>query len=138
MKKTSDIKDIQIVVIILLLNLLIFHRGLFNFFTHDDFYHFTLANVNSFKEILGFFNFFKSPEGWGFYRPITTQLTYLLGIKLFKLNAFLLHFLALILFWLVGLLVYKFFLEITNNKKTSQISLFFHETILHLYSLNIL
>ena len=110
------------------LSFLLFYPSLFNFFTHDDFFHFKIAQVNNISEFLGFFNLFASPFSWGFYRPLTTQVFYSLGSEVFSKNPFWMHVASFIVFGGVIYLVYKLLFILFANKYLAFLSSLLYAT----------
>lgn len=102
--------------------LTIFSRALFNFYTHDDWFHFRISKANSIGEFFNFFNFTHGPDGWGYYRPLTTQVIYFLNSKLFNYSPLAMHVFAFILFFLLIFIVYKFVYLLTNNITTTKVA----------------
>jgi len=88
------------------LALIIYLPSLTTFYTNDDFFHLRISNVSSTKEFINFFNLSKAPEGWGLYRPLTTQVFYFLAWKVFSLNPLGLHIISFLVFFGVIYLIY--------------------------------
>src|SRR3989304_6842531 len=117
----------------------LYYPALNNFYTHDDFFHFKISNATSLKEFLSFFDPIHAPEGWGFYRPLTTQVLYFVIRNLFNFNPIAAHLLALGMFLIVCAMVYKLILLLTENKKQALFGLFLYAIsashFTHLYSI---
>jgi hypothetical protein len=104
-------------LILLFVGFIIFYPSLFTFYTNDDFFFLNISNTNS---LLGFFSFFNlagNPDGFGMYRPLTTQAYYFLSWKLFNLNPIGLHLFSFIFFFAVIYLVHKLIYELSKNEK---------------------
>jgi hypothetical protein len=133
------LKNYQIILLLVFLVVLLFYPALFNFFSHDDWFHFKIAEASNLKEFLTFFDLRLAPEGWGYYRPLTTQVLYLLVSKVFNFNPVVAHCLAFLLFFIVLYLVYKFIFLLTQNKNQSILAIFLYATsathFSHLYSI---
>jgi len=115
-------------VAICLVALILYFPSLANFYTNDDFFHLRISQVNSFKEFLNFFNLFKSPEGWGLYRPLTTQVFYFLTVKFFNLSPLPLHIISFLTFFVIVFLVSEFTRIIIKNKNIALLSAFLYAT----------
>lgn len=113
---------------ICLISFILFFSSLKNFYTNDDFFHLRISQVNSFKEFLNFFNLMKSPEGWGLYRPLTTQVFYFISSRLFNLNPLPLHIISFITFFAIIFLVSNLVKTITKNNNTALLSAFLYAT----------
>lgn len=135
----EKINNNWIYLLLLAIILFLYYPALNNFYTHDDFFHFKISNAISLKEFLLFFDPTRAPEGWGFYRPLTTQVLYFVVRNLFHFNSVAAHLLALGMFLIVCALVYKLLLLFTENKQKSLIGLFLYATsashFTHLYSI---
>lgn len=105
--------------VICLLTLVLFFPSLFTFYTNDDFFHLRLANVSSLGAFINFFNLLKSPEGWGLYRPLTTQVFYFLTVKLFNLNPLPLHIISFVTLFIIIYLVGELTILLTGNRKVA-------------------
>jgi len=122
----SKIKKNLPLIAIILIALGIYKPALSNFFTHDDFFHFRISQANSFKDFLQFFSLTKAPSGWGFYRPLTTQVFYYVGDNFFNSNPFLMHLVGFSLFIITILLVYKLISHLIKNPTISYLATFFY------------
>jgi 4-amino-4-deoxy-L-arabinose transferase-like glycosyltransferase len=100
----------------------IFYPSLFVFFTNDDFFFLKIAQAKSLGDFLNFFNLIKRPDGFGMYRPLTTQVFYFLGGK----NPLAMHIISFIFFFGIIYLVYKLALELFKNEKVALISAFLY------------
>jgi hypothetical protein len=123
--KKSD-KPYKTLFLVLILSFIIFSPSLFTFFTNDDFFHLNISNADNLKEFLNFFNFTIKPGGYGFYRPLTTQVFYFLGRSLFSLNPFPLHLISMSFFLTITYLVYVLTDILTKQKKTALVTAFFY------------
>ena len=131
-KKTSvtkrKIRYFYYLVAVMLVAFILYFPSLFSFFTHDDFFHLKISQVASIKEFLNFFNLLHAPEGWGFYRPITTQVFYFLGRTVFNLIPFWMHTLSFVVFFLIIFLVYRLALIITKKETVAILTALFYAT----------
>ena len=119
-------QNIKYLLLIFLISFILYSPSLFTFFTHDDFFLLKISQAGNLKEFLNFFNLTKGPDGLGMYRPLTTQVFYFVGWKIFNLNPLGLHIISFFLFLLVIYLVYKFAKVLTNSDKISLISAFLY------------
>ncbi len=126
-------------VIIFILTLAIYLPSIFVFYTNDDFFFLKISNVNSLFPFLNFFNPLKGPDGLGMYRPLTTQVFYFLGLKLFNGNPVFLHLIAFMALFAIIYLVYKLSVALTANKNIGFIASLLYATsathFAHLYYL---
>ena len=113
---------------ICLIAFVLFFSSLINFYTNDDFFHLRISQINSFKDFFNFFNLIKSPEGWGLYRPLTTQVFYFITSRFFDLNPLPLHIISFITFFAIIFLVAEFTKIITKNRNTALLSAFLYAT----------
>ena len=131
----SVYKIIALFVIVLFL----FYSALGNYFSHDDFFHFRISQAKNIGDFINYFNLFKPSVNWGYYRPLTTQLVYFIGWKVFDYNPVLMHGLAFVLFSGVVLLVYKLAKELTQNTAIAYLATLYYATSAthfpHLYSI---
>ena len=122
-----------------LLGFLLFFPGLFNFYSHDDFFHYRIAEANSLKEFISFFDLTNAPFGWGYYRPLTTQVLYFLGRTVFNFNPIIMHLVAFLMFFIVVFLVFKLILALSKNNLIAYLGTLFYATsaahFSHLYSI---
>jgi protein O-mannosyl-transferase len=116
----------RILLLIAFLSFLLFYPSFFNFFTHDDFFHLKIANAGSSSEFLQFFNLKQGPEGWGLYRPLATQVFYLLSWKVFNHNPLGMHIVLFVFFLAVCYLVYKIAFVLSESRKTALTSAFIY------------
>lgn len=117
----------------------LFFPALFNFYSHDDFFHYKIAKADSVKEFIGFFDLTKGPEGWGYYRPLTTQVLYLVGREVFHFNPIAMHALAFLMFFGVVFLVFRVLEQLTRDRMVAYFGTAFYawsaSHYSHLYSL---
>lgn len=118
---------------------LMFLPSLFVFYTNDDFFFLKISRAQNLTQILNFFNLLKGPDGFGMYRPITTQIFYWLSWSFFNLNPIGLHLIVFLAFFAVIYLVYLITRELTADIKLALISAFMYATsathFAHLYYL---
>lgn len=122
----EKLKDKIFLFLIFLSGFALFYPSLFNFFTHDDFFHLKIAQIQGFIDFVKFF--YVSPEGWGLYRPIGTQVFYTLGRYLFGMHPFWMHVVLFGLFFLIIYFVQRLIFELTKNKALSLIAAFLYAT----------
>ncbi len=113
---------------IFLVTYILYSPSLFGFYTNDDFFHLSISRAKTIQDFFNFFNLVKGPEGLGIYRPLTTQVFYFMGWKLFNLNPLGLHIISFLFFFLVIYLVYKFTMELTKKENVGLISAFLYAT----------
>ncbi len=127
-------------LLILFISFILFLPSLFVFYTNDDFFFLKISNVSNIAGILNFFNFIKGPDGFGMYRPLTTQIFYFLAWRLFNLNPLGLHIISFLTFFVIVYLIYIFALDLFHNKKIALVSAFLYATsathFAHLYYLS--
>ena len=105
---------------------LLFYKSLFVFFTNDDFFFLKISQAKNVLQFLNFFNLIKSPDGFGMYRPLTTQAFYFLSWKFFNLDPVPLHIISFLTFFAVIYLIYKLVYELIKNEKIAMISSFLY------------
>ena len=98
------------------------------FFTHDDFFHFKIAQVSSTKDFLNFFSPTHAPENWAHYRPLTTQVFYAIGRYFFNFHPFPMRLLSFSFFVLTIILIKKIISLLTEDDFLALISSFFYAT----------
>lgn len=113
---------------VLLINFVLFLPSFFVFFTHDDFFHFVIADTDSLKGFLNFFNIKTSPLGHGFYRPLTTQVFYFLGRYVFDLSPFWMHAISYLFFTGIVILVYHLINFVFRDRKAAILGAFLYST----------
>lgn len=86
----------------------IFYSSLFTFFTNDDFFFLKISKISNLSQFVNFFSLLKGPEGFGMYRPLSTQAFYFLADFIFGMNPFGLHVISFLVFFFVVYLVYRF------------------------------
>lgn len=96
------------------------------FFTHDDFFHFSIAQLSNVKDIINFFNLLHPPSGWPYYRPLTTQMFYAMGRYIFKFNPLPMRVFNIFIFGLVLFLIEKITLQLTNNRRIALLTTLFY------------
>jgi hypothetical protein len=104
----------------------IFYPSLFVFFTNDDFFFLKTAQAKSFGDFLNFFNLIKGPDGFGMYRPLTTQVFYFISTKFFNLSPLPLHIVTFIFFFAIIYLIYRLALVLFKNQEIALISAFLY------------
>ncbi|MCL4367001.1 glycosyltransferase family 39 protein [Patescibacteria group bacterium] len=114
--------------LIFLSSLVLFYPSLNTFFTHDDFYHLNISNVNTITGFLKFFDLTHSWTGYGHFRPLSDQLLYFVDIKLFNLNPVPLHILSFMVLFSIVIIVYKITLDLTHRRSIALLLAFFYST----------
>src|SRR5258708_6486515 len=109
-----------------LLSFLIFYPSLFVFFTNDDFFFLNIARAGSLGDFFKFFSLIKGPDGFGMYRPLTTQVFYFLSSKLFNMQPMPLHMISFLFFFAIIYLVYKLVFELIKSSKIAMVSAFLY------------
>jgi len=103
-------------VVLTIILVFVYKHSFSSFFFGDDFYNLSLVQGKSFSQILESFNLFKKgPQNFLFYRPLTTQLFFWLGFKVFGLNPLgwrlvlflFFYFSVFLVFWLAEILFRK-------------------------------
>lgn len=116
----------KIFILIIFLATLLYFPSIFNFYSHDDFFHLTISKADSFGKFFNFFNILSSPSGFGFYRPLTTQVFYFLSHSIFNLNPMPLHLISFLVFFTVVFMVFKLAYELLEDKKAALLATFFY------------
>lgn len=111
--------------LIYLLAFLLYSPSLFNYFSHDDFFNLQLAKISSLTDFWRFFDLFHAPERVGSFRPLTTQVYFLIS-WIFNLSPYPLHIIAFIVFFADIYLVYKLARILLTNEKSSLIAAFLY------------
>ena len=119
-------KNNFLLVGIIILGLLLSLPSFSLFFTHDDFFHFKIAQVSSVKDFLNFFNPTYTPENWAYYRPLTTQVFYAIGRYFFNFRSFPMRLLSFCFFVLTIILVKKNIYLLTEDNFLAITSSFFY------------
>ena len=112
--------------LIFITSLVIFFPSFFVFYTNDDFFFLKISQAGNIPDFINFFNILKGPDGFGVYRPLTTQVFYYIGEKLFGTNPFYLHTISFLFFFGVIYLVYRLIKEIGGGEKTALIAAFLY------------
>lgn len=126
-------------IYIYITSFLMFLPSLFVFYTNDDFFFLKISRAENLSQVINFFNLLKGPDGFGMYRPLTSQMFYWLSWTLFNLNPIGLHLIVFLIFFAVIYLVYLITRELTADIKLALISAFMYATsathFAHLYYL---
>lgn len=96
------------------------------FFTNDDFFFLKISRVETLSDFVNFFDPRKGPEGFGVYRPLTTQLYYSISRNLFASRHEILRIMSLAGLFSVSYLVYKLSEKLTNSSTSAGISVFLY------------
>jgi hypothetical protein len=94
-----------------------------NFFSADDWFHLSIANIHSFLEFLNFFSFAHTAQSASFYRPLSTQLFFYIFQTIFGLNSPPYYLFVILCFGISLYLIYIYISTITKNNKLALISL---------------
>lgn len=114
-------KNNYIFISICFINLSIFWHSIFVFFTNDDFYFLKITRQLSLSKFINYFNIFaKNQDGFGVYRPLTTQLFYLIN------NPVLMHIVVFITFFGILYLIYVLGVALFKNNKLALIAVFLY------------
>lgn len=111
--------------LIILLAFLLYLPSLGNFFSHDDFFNLQLARASSVGDFLRFFDPIHAPERVGSYRPLTTQVYFLVS-HFFNLSPVPLHIIAFLVFFADIFLVYKLAKILLGQEKSALIATFLY------------
>lgn len=103
----------------------LYNQSLKLYFFQDDFFLFKISLAKDIKSLL---NFFIGRNDVIFYRPLSMQLFYFLGRKIFGLNAFFYHLFGLSLHLLNVYLIYFLIYKISKIKLLALLSAFFYGT----------
>lgn len=116
----------RVLFLILVVSFFFFYPSLFTYFTNDDFFFLKISNITNLSDFIDFFSLVSAPEGFGMYRPLTTQSFYLLGSKLFNFNPLGLHVISFLTFFVIIYLVFELSLRVTKNRNISLTSAFLY------------
>ncbi|MCW1949158.1 MAG: hypothetical protein KIH89_001770 [Candidatus Shapirobacteria bacterium] len=122
MSKLKEFLKTKRYFLLLGLSVLVFLPALFNFFSADDWFHLRLVQINNWQEFLNFFSFEKTEQSAAFYRPISTQLFFIIFYKLFGLNSMFYFGFGLLLFGLIIWNLMKFLEELKFEEKVIRIA----------------
>lgn len=112
--------------LIILFAIILYLPSLGVYFSGDDFFHLRVSQINSPSEIPSFFSFTKNEHSISFYRPLTTQIYFLLNQKLFGLNPIGYHLINIISFAVILCLIYHLIFKLIKNKDISLLTVFFY------------
>jgi hypothetical protein len=125
---TAFIKKNYWLILIMALPFFIYLPSLFVFYTNDDFFFLKISHADSLLEFIRFFDILKGPEGFGMYRPLSTQVFYFLAWVLFNLNPVGLHIISFITLFGILYLISKLVTDLGGNKNIAVISTFLYGT----------
>jgi hypothetical protein len=108
------------------ISIIFFLIGLSVFFTNDDFFFLKVSRVEDLSDFVSFFNPLHGPDGFGVYRPLTTQLYYAISRNLFASSHEILRIISLTGLFSVSYLVYKLSEKLTNSSTSAGISVFLY------------
>lgn len=115
-------KNNLLIIGIIFFSGLLFKEALFGFFSHDDFFCFSISKPDNFKQVLHYFNLAKPHDVYGFYRPLTTQIFYLIGRVVFQMNPFFMHAVSFLTFFITIYLVHKLAKLLIGDEKIALIT----------------
>lgn len=110
---------------IILLAFLLFLPALSNYFSHDDFFNLQLAKISSVGDFLRFFDLLHHPDRVGSYRPLTTQVYFLMSY-FFNLSPLPLHLIAFVVFFADIFLVHKLSRILLGEEKPALLTTFLY------------
>ena len=121
---------------VFLLSTIFFKSSFDVFFSQDDYFHFVKSmEVNNLASFIKLFTF--KIDNYGFYRPITDNVYFLLSQKIFKEKIFLYHFFNFSIFFASTYFVFKIFLiTFRENKKALFASFIYAISSFHFTSLS--
>ncbi|MDP3888640.1 MAG: glycosyltransferase family 39 protein, partial [bacterium] len=96
------------------------------FFSGDDFFHLRISSTQNIQDFVSFFSFEKGDHSASFYRPLTTQVFFFIGEKLFGLSPFGYHYFSIIFFAIVLYLVYFLVRELLKDERVAILSVLFY------------
>ncbi|MBI4099497.1 hypothetical protein HY440_00665 [Candidatus Microgenomates bacterium] len=111
--------------LICLLAFLLFLPAIGNYFSHDDFFNLLLGRANGVGDVLRFFDPIHAPERVGSYRPLTTQIYFLVS-HFFNQSPLPLHIIAFLVFFVDIFLVYKLTKMLLTQEKPALIAAFLY------------
>lgn len=111
-------KSFFLIITICLISLVLFRKGFFTYFVQDDFFHLNFSKARNISDFINFFSF-KNQFGYGFYRPLTTQVFLFFGQVLFGKSYLGFKIVSFIIFCLNILLCYKIFKRLLKEEKAS-------------------
>lgn len=114
------------VFLLILFCLLLYLPSLNVFFSGDDFFHLRISQIDNFGDFPSFFSFEKNVHSASFYRPLTTQVFFFLGQKIFGLAPAGYHVVSLVFFAVLLFLVYLLAKRLFKDEKIALLSLFFY------------
>lgn len=131
-----QLKNWQIILLILTLPIVFYFSSINYFFSQDDFIHISASQISNLKGFLNFFNPSYSFPDIFFYRPLSTQLYFFLNLALFGFNPLPFHLEALFFHGLNTILFYFLIKKIWKEKFLSLIAaLFYGISAVHFLSL---
>ncbi len=110
----------------IIISALIFSKSLTLFYTHDDFFHFYISRAGNIQQFIQFFNPLNNNYGYGWYRPLSTQIPYFIFLNIFSGHPFFFHLFIYLLFIYLIFLVRKFTYLLTLSHDLSNITGFFY------------
>lgn len=111
------------ILIPIILSILLFSPFIFAFFVQDDFFFLAISKANTFKE---FFQFFIPRTDVVWYRPLSSQVFFFLGRRLFGLDPFYYHLVVLITHLINIILIYCLAFDIFKSRYIATLSSFIY------------
>jgi hypothetical protein len=112
---------------LLILSMIWIYRTSFsNYFFGDDFINFNLARVNSWRDVISFFNPIVAPKNFPFYRPLTTQFYYWLLRLTVGPNPLVFHLINFAFFLISLFLVYILVRLLVRERIMAYLTVFFY------------
>ncbi len=111
------------ILIPLILSTLLFSPFIFGFFVQDDFFFLAISKAHTFREL---FDFFIPRADVVWYRPLSSQVFFFLGRRLFGLDPFYYHLVVLITHLLNIILIYYLALTMFKNHYIGILSSFIY------------
>jgi len=108
-------------IILIILLLFFFYKSSFNvYFSQDDFFHLNFSKAKSIPDFINFFSF-RNQFGYGFYRPLTTQVFLFIGQTVFGENYLCFKMVSFVIFCLNIILCYKIFKILFRNEERASL-----------------
>lgn len=115
-------KSLYLIIAISLISFFLFRKGILTYFVQDDFFHLNFSKAKNISDFINFFSF-KNQFGYGFYRPLTTQVFLFICQAIFGKSYLGFKMISFAVFCLNIILCYKIFKILFHNEK-EKVSLF--------------
>jgi hypothetical protein len=96
------------------------------FYTNDDFFQLKISQPQNISQFINFFNLKNPGNGYNWYRPLSTQVTYFLNRMIFGLNPLPLRIFVFLLFVLLVFMVYELVKVLTFSGEIAALAAFFY------------